>query len=247
MELKGLIFGVVLAVSIFAVKSGIGVYYLTAHMKSRARRIWIFSGSAFSYGLLFLAAFFLLRGLRQITLFPLFYRILKYGMPLHFSLAFGMIIWAVYLLKREHARATSKAFLTLIVPCPVCMTLVLLITGFVLSYFPKNGGSMLLLVYGIYLVIQGGTMGVFALWQKIGRTDPDRVLGWGMLLIAGYFILTVLVAPQMGGLSKIYRIATYKGDTELLTHNWIIAVWVTLALTFMLGMILKTLRLKRKK
>lgn len=247
MELKSLILGIVLAVSIFAVKSGIGMFYLAAHVENRKRRIWIFFGSAVSYGLLFLAAFFLLKWLNQVALFPLFNRVLKYGMPLHFVLAFGMFLWAVYLLERDHTHSTSKAYLTLIVPCPVCMTVVLLITGFVLAYFPKNGGIALAGVYLVYLVIQALTMGVFALWQKAGRMDPDRTLGWGMLLIAGYFILTVLIAPQMGDLSKIYRIATYKGETELLTRNGIVAVWATIAFTFALGWAFRTLRLKRKK
>lgn len=246
MELKSLILGIVLAVSIFAVKSGTGVYYLTARMEDRRRRIWVNLGSALSYGLLFLAAFFLLKGLHRIALFPLFNRILKYGMPLHFALAFGMLIWGIYLLKRTSNRRTSKAYLTLILPCPVCMTVILLITGFVLSYFPKDGGRALMGVFGVYLAIQIVTVGAFSFWQKAGQTDPDRTLGWGMLLIAGYFILTVLIAPQMGGLSKIYRIATYKGDTELLTRHWIIAVWTTLGLTFAVGVILKTLWLKRK-
>ncbi len=247
MELKSLILGIVLAVSIFAVKSGIGMYYLVAHVKSRRWRTWIFLGSAVSYGLLFVAAFFLLKWLNQVALFPFFNKILKYGMLLHFALAFGMLLWAVYLLKRDHTHTTSKAYLTLVVPCPVCMTVILLITGFVLSAFPKNGGRVLIGVFGIYLLIQLATMGVFALWQKAGRMDPDRTLGWGMLLIAGYFILTVLIAPQMGYLSKIYRIANYKGETELLTRNGIIAVWATIALTFALGWAFRTLRLKRKK
>lgn len=246
MELKSLILGIVLAVSIFAVKSGIGMVYLVAHVKDRKRRTWVILGSAVSYGLLFVAAFFLLRWLNRVALFPLFNKILKYGMPLHFALAFGMLVWAVYLLKRDPTPTTSKAYLTLVVPCPVCMTVILLITGFVLAYFPKNGGIALAGVYVIYLVIQFATMGIFAVWQRAGDGDPDRMLGWGMLLIAGYFILTVLIAPQMGDLSKIYRIANYKGETDLLTRNGIIAVWATIAFTFALGWIFRTLRLKRK-
>ena len=247
MELKSLILGIVLAVSIFAVKSGIGMYYLVQHAKTWRGRIWLFLGSALSYGLLFAGAFFLLRWLDKGALFPLFSRILTYGMPLHFALAFGMLVWAVYLLKRDHTHPASKAFLTLVVPCPVCMTVILLITGFILSAFPKNGGLALAGVFAIYLVIQGLTMLTFSLWQKLGRMDPDRTLGWGMLFIAGYFILTVLIAPQMGDLNKIYRIANYKGEAELLKFNWIIAVWATVAMTFIAGWFLRMWRLKRSK
>ena len=77
--------------------------------------------------------------------------------------------------------------------------------------------------------------------------DADRVLGWGMLLIAGYFILTVLMAPQMGDLGKIYRIATYKGETELLKLNWIIAVWASVCLAFVAGWVLRMWRLRRRR
>ncbi len=247
MELKTLVLGIILAVSIFAVKSGIGMYYLTVHLKGRKRRIWAFLGSAISYGLLFMIAFFLIRWLSQIALFPLFNKILKFGMPLHFSLAFGMLIWAVYLLKRDHTHTVSKAFLTLVIPCPVCMTVVLLITGFVLTYFPKHGGWALVGVYGVYLLLQLLTMGGFALLRHVSRMEADRALGWGMLLIASYFILTVLVAPQMGGLNKIYRIATYKGEVALLKFHWIIAVWLTMALTFLAGLFFGMFKLKRSK
>jgi len=247
MELKSLILGIILAVAIFAVKSGIGMYYLVTLMESRRRRVWIFSGSAVSYGLLFVAAFFLLRGLHQVALFPFFNKILKVGMPIHFALAFGMLVWAVYLLKRNHIHTSSKAFLTLIIPCPVCMTVILLITAFVLSLFPERGGFVLTGVFGVYLVIQFLTILVFSTWQKISRMDADRVLGWGMLIIAGYFILTVLIAPQMGDLGKIYRIATYKGETELLKLNWIIAVWTTVCLAFVAGWVLRTWRLRRSR
>jgi predicted transporter len=247
MELKSLMLGIVLAVSIFAVKSGIGMTYLVTRMKNRKRRIWIFLGSALSYGLLFAAAFFLLRGLNQVALFPLFSKVMKYGMPLHFSLAFGMFVWAVYLLKRDHAYHTSRAFLLLVVPCPVCLTVVVLITAFIMAYFPKNSGLALIGVYAIYLAIQGITMLVFSLWQKASQMDSDRVLGWGMLLIAGYFILTVLIAPQMGDLKNIYRIANYKGETELLKLHWTLAVWLAVTLTFAAGAILRMRHIKRRK
>jgi len=247
MELKSLILGIVLAVSIFAVKSGMGMTYLAARMKNRKRRVWIFLGSALSYGLLFVAAFFLLKWLNQVALFPLFNKVMKYGMPLHFFLAFGMLVWAVYLLKRDHAYHTSRAFLLLVVPCPVCLTVVVLITAFIMAYFPKSSGLALAGVYVIYLVIQGVTMLVFSLWQKISQMDSDRILGWGMLLIAGYFILTVLIAPQMGDLKNIYRIATYKGETELLKLHWTMAVWLAVTLTFAAGVVLRMRHIKRRK
>ena len=247
MEFKSLILGIILAVSIFAVKSGIGMTYLVAHMESRKGRVWAFLGSALSYGLLFVAAFFLLRWLNQVALFPLFNKVMKYGMPLHFALAFGMLVWAVYLLKRDHAYHTSRAFLTLVVPCPVCLTVVVLITAFVMTYFPKNGGLALVGVYVVYLVIQGVTMLFFSLWQKTSQMDSDRALGWGMLLIAGYFILTVLIAPQMGDLKNIYRIANYKGETELLKLHWTMAVWLVVTLTFAAGVILRMRHIKRRK
>ncbi len=247
MELKSLIVGVLLAVSVFAAKSGIGIYYLTANMKVKTGRALIFAGSALSYGLLFAGAFFLLEWLNHISLFPLFNKILKYGMPLHFILAFGMLVWSVYLLKRNHTRQSSKAYLLLVIPCPVCMTVILLITAFVIAYFPKHSGSVLVGTFGIYLVIQMGVTLVLSRLQSVIRITSDRILGWGMLLIASYFILTVLIAPQMGGLNKIYRIANYKGDVELLKLNWVIAVWLTIATTFFAGLIFRMLKLKRNK
>jgi len=247
MELKSLIIGVLLAVSIFAMKSGVGIYYLTANMVSKKGRGLVFAMSALSYGLLFAGAFYLLRWLNHLALFPLFNKILKYGMPLHLALAFGMLVWSFYLLKRDHSHNTSKAFWMLIIPCPVCMTVVLLITAFIMAYFPKHGGGFLTGAYGIYLVIQAGIAFILFRLQKVSRIAPDRILGWGMLLIASYFILTVLIAPQMGGLNKIYRIANYKGDVELLKLNWVITVWATIAATFFIGLILRMLRIRGRK
>ncbi len=247
MELKSLIVGIILAVSIFAVKSGIGIYYIATHQSEWKGRVLTFLGSALSYGLLFIAAFLFLKWLNQVSLFPIFNRILKFGMPIHFALAFGMLGWAMYLLKRPESHRVSKAFLTLIVPCPVCMTVVVLITAFVMAYFPKHGELALLGVYGLYVVIQGLTLAAFTAWQRLSHTEPDRALGWGMLLIAGYFILTVLMAPQMEDLKKIYRIATYKGDTEMLKLNWTLTVWSIVLVTFAMGWVIRMWRLKRSR
>ncbi len=247
MEIKTLILGILMAVFIFAVKSGCGMYYMMARMKSWKGRGGIFLLSALSYGALFLGSYHLLRFLKHVALFPFFEKIINIGMPLHFALAFGMIVWAVLLLKGTASHTHSRAYLLLVVPCPVCLTVILLITAFIMAYFPKNGGELLGVTFGIYLVVQSGI--VFALFglQNVARWDSGRVLGWGMLLIASYFILTVLVAPQMTGLEKIYRIATYKGDSNMLKSNLIVAVWGTLGATFFLGMIGRMLRIRRKK
>jgi len=247
MELKSLLLGILMAVFIFSIKSGVGMYYLMTNMKTWRGRGGAFLLSALSYGMLFLGSFHLFRFLKHVVLFPFFARIIRIGMPLHFALAFGMMVWSVLLLKGTASHKHSRAFWLLVVPCPVCLTVILLITAFMMSYFPKNGGELLILTFGIYLLVQAGIVLILFSVQSAGRLDPGRVLGWGMLLIASYFVLTVLVAPQIGGLDKIYRIAMYNGETELLKTNWVVTVWVTLGATFFLGMIARMLRIRRKK
>jgi hypothetical protein len=45
-----------------------------------------------------------------------------------------------------------------------------------------------------------------------GSTSAENTLGLAMLLVAAYFMLSALIAPQFSDLGRVYRISAYAAD-----------------------------------
>ena len=125
MELKSLFLGVLFAVGVFAVKSGIGLHYFISQKRGMAHKVAILFAFACGYLILFIVSAEVAEKLDLIEHFAGLQRFLKSGIIIYFAMALGLLVWGVLLLRRdESTHRPSLGWVALIVPCPVCASVI---------------------------------------------------------------------------------------------------------------------------
>jgi predicted transporter len=126
-----------------------------------------------------------------------------------------LMIWGLVLLRKNDGfRNDSKGWLMLAIPCPVCMIVILFSVGFLITLFPDAPGSVAVVFYLAFLLINLLTMGAIYFYRKTSTISPEYLLGGAMMLIAAYFFLSVTIIPQFDDVEKVYRLAMYKGRMQ---------------------------------
>ncbi|MBN2231422.1 MAG: hypothetical protein JW781_01195 [Deltaproteobacteria bacterium] len=221
MLLKSLVLGILFGIGIFAVKSGLG---MAAALSRRRRRERLLGLAAFAgvWAAVFIAVALVLPRLDPLRHLAAIQSFMRSGMLVHLVMAGLMAVWGVVLLRRgDHAAAGSRGWLLLVLPCPVCVTVIFLSAAFFSARFPEHGA---VLVPGLYAVFMGIAVGTAAL---VGRrltggankgtaatATPESFLGAAMLLLAVYFFLSVTIMPQFADLDQVYRLAGYHSDAR---------------------------------
>lgn len=248
MELKSLFLGLTFTIGIFALKSGVGLHYLFTQRYSLKGRILFIFGYALAYFLIFSISYLILKRINVIDYYNAFQGLFRSGMYIHFFMATGLIAWGIYLLKNQGERQKgSKAFWLLIIPCPVCTTVVFLTTAFLMAYFPHVGLLAVMGAYLFFILINFVTILTLTLWDKGSKSSPETTLGTAMLLIAIYFILSIIIMPQFSDIGNIYRIAAYKGEKASLNIRDILFLLATMATFFMTGYLIKRRKIRRER
>ncbi len=220
MAYQSLILGILFSVGIFAVKSGIGVAYVVSRQNKKKAKgaCWILF--ALAYLVVFAVAFIILRKVDLIQHLSVIQNFIKSGMAVHLIMAALMFAWGGILLKKENGMSgSSKGWLMLVVPCPVCITVILFSLGFLMAYFPDKMERVAGLLYFGFLAVSALTVVVLSVLRRQRQTSPESLLGLTMMLIAIYFFLSVTVMPQFADMDRIYRMALYEGkptDVEML-------------------------------
>jgi predicted transporter len=242
-ELKSLLLGLVFALGTFSVKSGCGVSYLLSTRATYFGKGATLGTVTLTYFVLFVGCWHICTTMDLVRHFNRVKGFFESGMALHVLMAGGTLLWAVSLLKdNETSRLKSLGWIPLVVPCPVCASVVFFITGFLVAFFPGHSFAAVLGAYAVYLVITLLTIAVVTLTKKPTETTPERTLGLAMLFVSAYFFISILVAPQFAELEKVYRIAAYSyaesgGDT-----TGVIAVGAFFLLSFATGFALNRIR-----
>ena len=216
MELKTLFIGIVFAMGIFAVKSGVGIHYLLTRREGKKTTISHLSLYGLVYLFLFLACARVIERIDIISYFETVQKFLKYGMVLHVLMAGGLLIWGILLLKSRGISAKGNhAWVALIVPCPVCITVIFLCLSFLISYFPDAVHTAAVSAYLAFMAIVLVTVMAMAFWRNNSKETPELTVGNAMVLISIYFFLSVIIMPQFGNVGRIYRLAAYRGETPI--------------------------------
>mgnify|MGYP006426078201 CR=1 FL=1 len=235
MELKTLFIGIVFTMGIFAVKSGVGIHYLLTRKTGRKSRFAFLSFFGLIYLFLFFSCAYTIQRIDVIAYFETVQRFLKYGMALHVLMAGGVLVWGVLMLKAGGKSVKGKhAWLIMVFPCPVCMTVIFLSLSFLISYFPNAVHMMAISTYLAFMGIALATVTTMALWQNIARSAPELTMGTAMVLISIYFLLSIIVLPQFGNVSRIYRLAAYQGETQMMGPRELLLL-ISLSTAFFIG------------
>ncbi|MCK5322493.1 MAG: hypothetical protein KAJ45_00055 [Desulfobulbaceae bacterium] len=240
MEIKSLILGLFFSMGVFAVKSGAGLHYLLNRQTGTVRRLGLLAAFTAGYGLVFLAVALLLIRVNLLDYLETMQAFLKSGMFLHLLLAGLLSLWGVSLLKKGGTpHKKSRAWLALVLPCPVCFSVILFAAAFLLSLYPENR-IVFGLLFACYLAVSLLTAIILFGLSK-GRANPEADLGRVMLFVSFYFLLTIIMVPQFGDLDKIYRLScSGQGGMEP-EHLPVLLTGVFLAFS---GGLLRTIRNK---
>lgn len=236
MELKSLLLGLFFSVGIFAVKSGIGLYYFWGWKKGLKSKLGLLCLFGVIYYFIFMVSSHILEKIDFLKYFETVQNFLKTGMLIHILMAGLLLIWGVALLKRQRGdRKKTYGWALLAVPCPVCVTVIFFTVAFLLSYFPDSGDAAVLSAYAGFVGINLLTMILLGFWQTRSNSTPESLLGTAMLIIAAYFFLSVIIMPQFGDLDKIYRLAQYKGENQMMNIKHTVFLYVLIAASFTVG------------
>ena len=204
MELKSLILGLIFSLGIFALKSGAGLSYRLRQEKTIMHRLAIMVIFALVYGLVFVLAEMVSRSFGTLEHLDSMLVFVQHGMTLHFILAGLLLAWGTVLLKkRAEDSGYSHAWLLLILPCPICFTVIIFSGSFLANLFPDVEWLFPALAAGFvtFAFITAVLMACFA------NGDGRQNLGMMMVMVALYFLLSIMIIPQFADIDRIYRLS----------------------------------------
>jgi hypothetical protein len=128
----------------------------------------------------------------------------------------------------------SYGFLALILPCPVCLSVVTMSLACLVLYFPNQALLGTALLY-VGFVLAAGAAGLSLIFNLLGHGENlERSLGLAMITIASYFMISALVLPQFGQIDRVYRLASYSEESaKSLPLNGVWLLVIILALAFL--------------
>lgn len=203
--------GILVAFSVFGIKVGLGlsaqIYSLTISVGKKAM---FMAGTLFTYIVLFAGLFYLITHFSLLNYLDQFMNVLRYGMLIHLSVAIGLLLWGVKLLIQDPARQRKypyQAGLLLILPCPVCATVILLNLCLAYSFLTLSPPLITLILLGFFSGIIIVTLGlIFPFRHKIG--SASSFLGLAMTLVSLYFLITVIIAPIYPEIKAAFAMAS---------------------------------------
>jgi predicted transporter len=217
MELKSLWLGLVVALGAFAVKTGLGWAYLWAE-RPPGRKVRASAAVFIAYALLFAGVYRLVTAVNLLAHYEWLLPLWRGGSLLHWLTALMLLLWGLILLKSEAQDCgdcrprRSRGWLALVVPCPVCLSVVLMSAAGLALYFPAQAGLALAGLFAAFIAIAALSGLVMIKGRGAAGRPPESALGLAMILMASYFIVLSLVMPQFSEISQVYRLAAYAGE-----------------------------------
>ena len=203
--------GIIMAFSVFGIKAGLGLGALMAHRHLTSWRKALFlAATLFIYLLLFAGMHFIVARFNLLVWLDRFIQMLRYGMCLHLAVAAGLLAWGVALVLDQQGKGHRHgvgAGLFMVIPCPVCATVILLNLTLAYALFPLSPAQATGLLFGLLCrPLMAISAAVVSLLQS--RIDaPDAFLGLAMILTALYFFLTVIIAPIYPELASAFAMS----------------------------------------
>lgn len=210
-------------------------------------RLVFLSVFGISYFLIFMISSYILRTTHIIEYFDTLQTVLQSGIFIHVLMAGLLFIWGIFLLtsKKKHGEHGSHAWLMLAVPCPVCMMTIFFSAGFLVAFFPSSGHWPVLFAYQGFMGISLVTLLILSFWRGKSEIYPESMLGGFMIFIAVYFVLAVLIMPQFGDIDKIYRLAKYNTNKELISVGQSFSLYTVIVSAFLFGYLSMIRKIRR--
>ena len=225
--------GTLAAFLVFGIKIGAGLAVQMNHPDVPAKKKWaFFTGSILTYMVLFFGMYSLITFFNLIEYLDIFSAGLKYGMILHVLLAAGLFMWGVRLLlqNNKNHRHIIKASMLLVLPCPVCASVILLNLSLAFLTLPMSPEVTTAALFGCFLCFIMITLFVITLFKNHIKS-MDSFLGFSMVTVASYFVLTILIAPIYPEIQAAFTMAASNNPSgELNLKPFLILAGTALAL-----------------
>jgi predicted transporter len=167
------------------------------------------------------------------------------------------MIWGFYLLGArrpkcgsneagENGGRKSRAWLALVVPCPVCASVVLLSASCLTLYFPGEAAVSVASLYAGFLAL-AGVSGFATFSAKTEKKGEESSLGIAMILVSSYFVISALVIPQFSEAGRIYRMADYSRSDSGTDMRTQLSAFAVLFALFAAGFLAKKVTAVRNK
>ena len=208
MELKTLWLGLLVSAGAFAVKTGLG-WGLAAGRPGR--RLTVSLAVILSYAALFGLVFIVVSRINLLAHYETLLPLWRQGFLLHWLTAVMLFAWGIFLLRRPAegcAAASSRGWLALVIPCPVCLSVILMSAATLNLYFPEEAPLATAALFLAFMALAG----LAALSAQAGMRDlagATASLGLAMILVALYFLLSALILPQFTEVGRVYRLSAY--------------------------------------
>ena len=241
-----MIIGLAFTIGIFALKSGVGLYYLLSLKRKVKLKFLFFSIYSVIYLFIFMLSSLILQKMNIIEHFEDIQTFLKSGMFIHMLMACLLLAWGVILLKRQKSeKHITHAWLLMVIPCPVCIMVIFFSTGFLVAFFPDSGNLAVLCDYVGFIIINIAAIFVMSFWKALSDSTPEAILGSIMLFIAVYFLLSIVILPQFSDLDKIYRLAAYKGEINIINTDQFSLYLLVIISSILFGFYLMKRKIRR--
>ncbi len=237
MVIKSLILGVIFTLGIFAVKSGIGLFYA---LKSGGDRKKTAVVCFLSYSAVFTISYFIIVKINLLNYFQFFQSFLKSAMWSHILLATGMIWWGLNVLLNK--AENTKAYLMLVLPCPFCSLSIFLALSFFVEYTGRYSFYPMLILFFAFTLMQIITLVLLKLFKVKNIRD---FLGFTLIFTGIYFIITFCTAPVFSDIGRIYRLSAYSSDLHFLIAKKYLYSYLCFTILIFSGFIFRQLH-KRK-
>ncbi|MDR2352440.1 MAG: DUF2162 domain-containing protein [Deltaproteobacteria bacterium] len=218
-ELKTLWLGLLISTLAFSVKTGLGWSYLWLKCP-KGKRFPVTFSLILLYFVLFAGVYLLVNKVNILAHYEFLAPLWQSGVTLHWLVASLLFLWGLILLRTDNsscacAESPTRGWLALVIPCPVCLSVILMSLAGLVMYFPENALLASSLLYLAFLGVASGA-GFLMILSSHPKTEPlERSLGLIMILIAAYFMLTALVMPQFSSVQRIYRLASYSHENQI--------------------------------